>query len=99
MMTAHVSCPTPTGVKLERTIKSRLKNLSKLRQRTVHWLMKDAISQYLEHQEQTEKLKQETLARWQQEAEQNKVVSNKSVIKWLDTWGADHEIKRPLCKK
>ena len=33
-----------------------------------------------------EKLKQETLARWQ-EVEDGKVVSHQTVIKWLNTWG------------
>lgn len=59
--------------------------------------MKEAIKQYLAHEEQAEELKQETLYRWQ-EAEQNKVISNKSVTAWLDSWGTDTEITRPKCK-
>ena len=47
----------PTGVKLEPAVKSRLEELGKLKQRSMHWLMKEAISQYLEHEEATEKLK------------------------------------------
>jgi predicted transcriptional regulator len=86
----------PTGVKLDPTIKVRLKKLGKLKHRTIHWLMKEAILQYLAHEERAEKLKKETLARWQ-EAEQNRVVSNKSVMTWLDTWGTDHEVGRPSC--
>ena len=88
----------PTGVKLESSVKLRLQHLAKLKHRTIHWLMKYAISQYIENEEQAEKLKQETLARWQ-EAEQGKIVSNKSMIAWLDTWGTDHEIGRPKCEK
>ena len=88
----------PTGVKLEMAIKSRLKKLGKLKHRTMHWLMKEAISQYIENEEQIEKLKQETLKRWK-EAEQNKVVSNPSMMAWLDTWGTDHEAGRPPCEK
>ncbi len=89
----------PTGVKLEPTIKIRLKKLSKAKQRTIHWLMKEAITQYLEHEEHDEKLKQETLNRWHNEAEQNKLISNKSVVDWLDSWGTEKETKRPSCKK
>lgn len=89
----------PTGVKLEIPIKIRLKRLSKIKQRTIHWLMKEAITLYLEHEERAEKLKQETLMRWECEAKQNKLVTHKSVIDWLDTWGTDHETRRPPCKK
>lgn len=94
-MTTHII--SPTGVKLEPKIKARLKNLAKARHRTIHWLLKDAILQYLAYEEQAEKLKQETLSRWQ-EAEQNKVVSNEAVIAWLDSWGTEHETGRPRCE-
>ena len=89
----------PTGVKLEPTIKTKLKGLSKLKHRTMHWLMKEAITQYVEHEEEAEKLKQDTLARWEQEAMRNKVVNNGSVMAWLDTWGTDHETGRPPCEE
>ncbi len=86
----------PTGVKLEPSIKLRLNKLGESKQRSIHWLMKEAINQYLAHEEQAEQLKQETLTRWQ-EAEQNKVVSNESVMAWLDTWETDSEVERPKC--
>jgi len=95
-MTTHAI--TPTGVKLEPKIKSRLKSLAKLQHRTIHWLMKHAILLYIENEEQQEKLRQETLARWE-EVEQNKIVSNESIMAWLDTWGTDDETGRPPCEK
>lgn len=88
----------PTGVKLETAMKLRLEKLSELKDRSVHWLMKEAIAQYVENEEQAEKLKQETLNRWQ-EIEQDRVISNESVMAWLDTWGTDHETERPSCEK
>lgn len=88
----------PTGVKLEPSIKIRLEKLSKLKHHTMHWLMKEAIVQYLEQEETAERLKKETLARWEQEAMCNKFVDNESVMAWLDTWGTDHETERPSCE-
>ena len=96
-MTTHAI--HPTGVKLESNIKTRLKKLSKLKHRTIHWLMKEAIEQYIEHEEEAEKLKQETLTRWEQEAMRNRTVDNKDVMAWLDSWGTDHETGRPPCEK
>ena len=60
--------------------------------------MKEAITRYLEQEEYSEQLNQETLARWQ-EAEQGKVVSHQSVNKWLDAWGTIEESGRPPCGK
>jgi len=89
----------PTGIKLDPAAKSRLRKLSELKCRTMHWLMKEAVLRYIAQEEQAEKLKQETLTRWHQEAEQNRVVNNRSVMAWLDTWGTDHETERPPCEK
>lgn len=97
-MNAHTRTVVhPTGVKLEPPLKAKLVKLSKLKHRTTHWLMKEAIRKYVEEEERAEKLKQETLARWQ-EAEQNQVVSNDEVMAWLDTWGTEKEKGRPPCE-
>jgi predicted transcriptional regulator len=88
----------PTGVKLEPSLKTRLKKLGKAKHRTTHWLMKEAIAQYIEREEEAEQLKKDTLLRWQ-EAEQNKIVSHHKVADWLDTWGRAHEKERPECEK
>ncbi len=94
-MLAHQ--PTITKVvKLENDIKERLDRLADSKHRSPHWLMKDAITRYLDEEEYNEQLKQETLSRWQ-EAESGKIVGHQAVSDWLDTWGTDSEQKRPLC--
>ena len=91
------SSVTPKVVKLDADIKERLERLSAVKNRSPHWLMKEAIVRYIEEEELNEQLQQETLARWQ-EAERGQVVSHQLVSQWLDTWGTDHEGKRPPCK-
>ena len=85
-------------VKLDLEIKDRLERLGKVKHRSTHWLMKEAITCYLEQEEYHEALNRETLARWQ-ETEQGKMVSHQAVSKWLDTWGTDEESDRPPCGK
>jgi predicted transcriptional regulator len=92
----HTAPTTTVAVKLEHEIKERLQKLGQLKHRSAHWLMKQAITAYLEYEEQAEQLKQETLARWQ-EAESGKIVSHEAVSAWLDTWGTENEIGRPTC--
>lgn len=87
----------PTGVRIEPDLKERLAKLGSIKQRTVHWLVLDAIESYVNAEEQAEKLRQETLSRWE-EAEHSLTVANEQVIDWLKTWGTGKERKRPLCK-
>ena len=88
----------PTGVKLDINIKKRLQQLGELKHRTPHWLMKEAISQYIAREEKAEQLKKETLARWK-EVTQGKTVNHADVLAWLETWGKVDETERPKCKK
>ncbi len=83
-------------VKLDIGIKDRLDRLGQTKHRSPHWLMKEAITRYIEEEELKEQLIQETLTRWQ-EAETGKTVSHQSVSQWLDTWGTDKETQRPPC--
>lgn len=85
-------------VKLDPNICDRLKHLGEIKDRSFHWLMKEAITRYLEQEEYHEELNRETLARWL-EAEQGKVISHHAINQWLDTWGTDDESDRPPCGK
>ena len=78
----------PVTVKLESNTKQRLEKLGKAKQRSTHWMLQQAVRQYLEIEEYEERLKQETLDRWQ-EAQDGKLISNEKVQAWLETWGTD----------
>ncbi|WP_341753881.1 ribbon-helix-helix domain-containing protein [Candidatus Tisiphia endosymbiont of Dioctria rufipes] len=52
---------TVVSVKLVPQIKKRLQVLGKIKQRSAHWLMKEAITNYLKSEEHEEQLKQETI--------------------------------------
>jgi predicted transcriptional regulator len=88
--------PIPKVVKLDAQTKERLDHLGERKNRSTHWLMKEAIVRYLEQEEYNEALKQETLKGWR-DIEEGRVVSHKSVSTWLDTWGTDEETDRPSC--
>ena len=75
-------------VKLEPSTKEKLVNLGKAKTRSTHWLMKKAINDYVEREENKERLKQESLSRWK-EAELGQVVEHDEVVKWLDSWGTE----------
>ena len=58
----------PTGstttVKLDAQTKARLRRLAAARRRSAHWLMNEAVGQYLEREEPREQLRQDALASW-----------------------------------
>ena len=47
-MTASASTIRPIAVKLELDIRESMKSLAVSRQRSTHWMMREAIAQYIE---------------------------------------------------
>jgi predicted transcriptional regulator len=45
-------------------IKSRLQELAQARRRSSHWLMREAIEQYVEREERRERVRQDALTAW-----------------------------------
>lgn len=91
------SADLPTGVKLDPSLKKRLEELSHAKERSTHWLMKQAIEQYVIAEEEALALKQETLQRWEKEALLNDTIPNTDVMQWLDTWN-EKGVKTPKWK-
>jgi predicted transcriptional regulator len=85
----------PIAVKLDPETKERLKRLAEAKKRSPHWLMKEALREYVEKEERAEKLRQETIERWDAYKTSGEHVSNEAVMAWLDTWGREDEAERP----
>ncbi len=86
----------PLAVKLDDDTKNRLYELGEIKNRSTHWLIKEAVARYLTEEEYNEQLKQETLSSWQ-EVQNGKVVCHQAVEDWLNSWGTDDEKGRPPC--
>lgn len=46
-----VTSTRPVAIKIDEDIKIRIKNLAEARNRTSHWLMREAIIQFVEREE------------------------------------------------
>jgi len=84
------------AVKLDDATYERLRALGEARQRSPHWLMKEAIRQFLEREEEAEHIRRETLERWAQYEATGEAVSHEAVEAWLETWGTDSEGECPV---
>jgi predicted transcriptional regulator len=90
------SKPTTT-LKLDDGLKERVRRLADSRQRTPHWVMHEAIAQYVEREEARESFRREALESWRAFRETGAHVDGSELGAWLDTWGTDAERDAPAC--
>jgi predicted transcriptional regulator len=83
------------AIKLDDATYDRLQVLAEARQRSPHWLMKEAIRQFLEREEEAERTRRETFERWERFEASGETVTHDVVEAWLETWGTDREGKCP----
>jgi predicted transcriptional regulator len=72
------------GIKLEEETKARLQELGARKDRSPHWMMKRAISEYLEREEVREDEKREDLARWNRFLETGEAIAQKDIGQFFD---------------
>jgi len=88
-----------TSIKLEDDMKARVRHLAEARKRTPHWIMREAIAQYVEREEKREALRRETLDAWQEFRETGRHATAAEVDRWLESWGTEDELPAPECRK
>ncbi|MEW9572164.1 CopG family ribbon-helix-helix protein [Rhodanobacter sp. Si-c] len=86
-----------SSVKIDDDLKERIQHLASLRQRSAHWIMREAIQQYVEREEARESFRKEALASWQAYRETGRHVTGQEARAWLATWGTDDEKAAPEC--
>jgi len=86
-----------TSIKLSDHLKNRLQQLAKQRQRSMHWIMCQAIQDYINREEAQENFKQEAIASWQAFQTTGKHLQAQEIENWLNTWGSPSETKIPPC--
>lgn len=72
------------GIKLDDDTSKRLKTLSSQRNRSAHWLMRDAIERYLTEEERYEREKAEDLAEYEDYLQTGRGISQKEMGAWLE---------------
>ena len=88
-----------TSLKIDDALKGRIQQLANQRRRSSHWIMLEAIQQYVEREEARERFKQEALASWAAYKETGRHLTGEEVRTWLNTWGTKDETEAPECHK
>jgi predicted transcriptional regulator len=86
-----------TSVKLDDELKKRIQHLADVRHRSAHWIMREAIRDYVEREEARESFKQEALASWTAYQETGQHLTGQEARDWLNTLGTDKETEVPEC--
>lgn len=74
---------TTQGIKLDEVTAKRLKVLAGQRNRSAHWLMRDAIERYLQAEERYEREKAEDMAEYEEYVLTGSAVQNATAQAWL----------------
>lgn len=88
---------SPTSLKLDIEMKERVQRLASARRRSPHWVMREAIEQYVEREEQREQLRQDALAAWTDYQTTGLHVTAEEADVWLAKLEAGKDAPPPKC--
>ncbi|MEC5218769.1 putative transcriptional regulator [Actimicrobium sp. GrIS 1.19] len=87
----------PVAIKIDDATKAKLKLLAEARHRTPHWLMREAITQYVEREEKREAFRQDTLNAWEAYRTTGLHVTADEADAWLTQLEQGNDIEPPEC--
>ena len=87
----------PVSIKLDADTQERIKRLATSRERSAHWLMREAISQYVEREELRETFHRDTLEAWQEFQETGRYATAQDVDQWLTKKSTDDDSSSSSC--
>jgi len=90
---------TATSVKLDDELKMRVQHLAEARRRTSHWIMREAIAEYVAREEKREALRQDMLGAWDEFQATGLHATAEEVDHWLASWGSENELPAPECHR
>lgn len=85
------------SVKLDEEMQGRIRTLAEQNRRSPHWIMREAIRQYVEREEARSAFDRHTLESWNHYKETGLHLTGEEVFAWMDTWGTDEESGPPEC--
>lgn len=88
---------TATSIKLDDELKGRVQHLAEARRRTSHWIMREAIAQYVEREEKRESFKQDALRAWEDYQRTGLHLTLEEADAWLAKLEAGEDVEPPKC--
>ena len=87
----------PTTIKIDPTTKERIKRLAEARHRSSHWMILEAIRQYVDREEKREAFRQDGIKAWNEFQATGLHVTFAEADAWLARLEAGEDVKPPEC--
>lgn len=88
---------TTTSLKIDAELKERVQRLAASRRRSPHWIMREAVEQYVSREEQRERLRQDALAAWNHYQTTGLHLTADEADAWLAKLEKGGSAKAPKC--
>ena len=85
------------SVKIDDDLKGRVQKLAVARRRSAHWIMREAIEQYVAREEARQSFVEDAHAAWAEFRATGLHLTSEETQAWLDTWGTEAEAEVPEC--
>jgi predicted transcriptional regulator len=89
--------PSTTSLKLDTELKARIQRLAAARRRSPHWIMREAVEQYIDREEQREQLRKDALAAWAHYQTTGLHATAEEADAWLAKLEAGQDAEAPEC--
>ena len=92
-----MAATSTTSLKIDSELKERVQRLASLRRRSAHWVMREAVEQYVGREEKREKLRQDALAAWNHYQTTGLHATAEEADAWLAKLEAGEDAAAPSC--
>jgi len=86
-----------TSLKLDSELKERVKRIAAARRRTAHWIMREAVEQYVGREEKREQLRAAALAAWDEHQATGLHATAEEADAWLAKLEDGKDAQAPEC--
>src|SRR6266702_1837423 len=86
-----------TSLKLDSEIKDRVQRLAEARRRSAHWIMREAIAEYVAREEKREQFRLDTLAAWEEDERTGLHLTEQEADEWLTKLVEGKNVPVPEC--
>ena len=88
---------TATSIKLDAETKERVRKLAEARRRSPHWIMREAIAQYVAEEEWRREFYEAGMESWEDYKRTGLHVTHEEFEAWFDTLDAGERVPPPEC--
>ena len=85
------------SIKIDDLLKMRVQHLASARNRSAHWIMREAIARYVQQEEARETVKQAAIAAWDSYRQTGLHATFEEAEAWLAELESGSQAEPPLC--